>query len=201
MKQLVLKANTGIRLKFTSQLEDLDFADDIALISTNHSQMQKKTCKLSETAQRVGLNISQWKTSVLKVNCKNKEPIKLQNGQNIQATNDFTYLGAIVSTDGGADKGIESRLSKVKTAFRTLKNVWNSKQFSKATEINLFTTLVKPLLLYGNKTWKTNVKDYEMLDFFQYHCLKRSPGIFWPYVITLDELNQKKELVRISLIC
>ena len=108
MHETTSQANTGIRWKFTSQLEDLDFADDIALVSTNHSQMQKKMDKLSKTAERVGLNISQSKTRVMKVNCKNTEPIKFQNGLNIQESNDFTYLGAIVSIDGGADKDIES---------------------------------------------------------------------------------------------
>ena len=59
------------------QLEDLDFADDIALISTTHHQMQKKTDKLAETSQRIGLNISNTKTQVMKLNCKNSGRIKL----------------------------------------------------------------------------------------------------------------------------
>ena len=61
-------ANTGIRWKFIEQLEDLDFSDDIALISTTHSQMQRKVDKLSKTTQRVGLNISKPKTHILKMN-------------------------------------------------------------------------------------------------------------------------------------
>ena len=124
------------------------------------------------------LNISQSKTPVRKVNCKNRELIKFQNIQNFQKTNDFAYLGAIQTTDRGADKCMESRLSKDKTAFRKLEKVWSSKQFNKATKIKLFNTLVKPVLLYGSETWKTNVKDYERLDSFQYQCLKKILGIF-----------------------
>ena len=77
--------------------------------------------------------------------------------------------------------------------------VWSSQQFSKTTKIKLFNILVKPVLLYGIETWKTNVKDYEKLDSFQYQCLKRSLGIFWPYVISLDELNQETGSVQMSL--
>ena len=44
----------------------------------------------------------------------------------------------------------------------------------------------------------TNVKDNEKLDSFQYQCLKRSLGIFWPYVISMDELNERTGSVRVS---
>ena len=50
MCETTKQANTGISLRwrFMDQLEDLDFADDIALISTTQHQMQKKTDKLAK---------------------------------------------------------------------------------------------------------------------------------------------------------
>ena len=125
----------------------------------------KETDKLTEAAQRVGLNISKSKTRILKISCKNNNSIKFQNGQDIQEINDFTYLGACgVSADGAADKEVEGRLCKAKTAFRKLREVWSSKQYSKKTEIKVFNILVRRVLLYGSQTWKTNAKDYEKLD-------------------------------------
>ena len=103
------------------QLEDLDFANDIALISAIQHQMQKKTDKLAETSQRIGLNINKTKTQVMRLNCKNTELIKFQNGNTIKETKDFIHLGAVVSTERGCDKDVNSRLSKAKTAFRKLK--------------------------------------------------------------------------------
>ena len=43
---------------------------------------------------------------------------KFQNGDTIEETKDFTYLGAAVSTEGGCDKDMDSGLSKAKAAFR-----------------------------------------------------------------------------------
>ena len=40
----------GIRWRFTDKLDDLDFADDIALISSTKQQIQDKTTKLEEEA-------------------------------------------------------------------------------------------------------------------------------------------------------
>ena len=61
MCETTKQANTGIRWRFMDQLEDVDFADDIALISSSRHQMQKKTDMFTETAQRLGLNISKTK--------------------------------------------------------------------------------------------------------------------------------------------
>ena len=123
MCETTKQANTGIRWRFMDQLEDLDFADDIAVISTTQHQMQKKTDKLTETSRQLGLTISKIKTRVMWLNCRNIEPIKFQNCDAIKETKDFTYLGAVVSTERGCDKDMDSRLSKAKTAFRKLKRI------------------------------------------------------------------------------
>ena len=43
MRKATADNNTGIRWKFTSKLEDLDFADDIALKSSSRQHLQIKT--------------------------------------------------------------------------------------------------------------------------------------------------------------
>ena len=137
----------------------------------------------------------------MRLNCKNTEPIKFQNGDAINAKKPriLPNLGAVVSTERGYDKDMDSRLSKAKTAFRKLKKIWGSKQYNGRTKIRLFNTLVKPVLLYGSETWKANVQDNRKLDSFQYHCLKRSLGIFWPYIVSIDELNERTGCMRMSI--
>ena len=56
---------TGIRWKFTSKLEDLDFADDVALMSSTRQHMQNKSKKLEEESERVGLKINIDKTKIM----------------------------------------------------------------------------------------------------------------------------------------
>jgi hypothetical protein len=45
----------GIQWTMWQQLDDLDFADDIALISSTQQQMQEKTSLLAETSIKLGL--------------------------------------------------------------------------------------------------------------------------------------------------
>ena len=56
MRNTLQEGNTGIRWKFTTKLEDLDFADDIALFSSTRQHIQTNTDKLAHEA--VGLKVN-----------------------------------------------------------------------------------------------------------------------------------------------
>ena len=53
---------TGIRWKFTSILEDLNFADDIGLLSCRYVDVRDKTSRLADEAANVGLEINAKKS-------------------------------------------------------------------------------------------------------------------------------------------
>ena len=197
MRETTRNNNTGIRWQMMSKLEDLDFADDITLLSSTHSQMQSKTNSMSGLAKRVGLKINEKKTKILRLNNRKMEPVKLE-GKDIEDVDEFTYLGAVVSKEGGGGKDMDSRLNKARAAFTKLNKVWNSNQISRKTKIKLYKSIVRPGLLYGCETWKIIKSDERKLDSFQFKCLKRIMRIFWPNIVSIDELNKLTQNNRIS---
>lgn len=50
--------NTSIRWTIFSNLEDLDYADDLALLSYLETQMQRETPDLQSNASKFGLKIN-----------------------------------------------------------------------------------------------------------------------------------------------
>jgi glycosyltransferase A (GT-A) superfamily protein (DUF2064 family) len=62
MKSITRGKRNGIQWTLLNQLDDLDFADDLALLS----QMQEKTTLLCETSAQLGLNIHRGKTKILR---------------------------------------------------------------------------------------------------------------------------------------
>ena len=74
--------DTGIGWNFTSMLEDLDFADDIALISNNIQQIETKTDRVDNIAVSTGLKINIIKTQVMRINPTSYEPVTL-NGKDL----------------------------------------------------------------------------------------------------------------------
>jgi hypothetical protein len=55
MRNLTTDNNTRIRWNFTTKLDDLDYADDIALLSSTKEQLQKKFNHLNRYAHSTGL--------------------------------------------------------------------------------------------------------------------------------------------------
>ena len=57
MRRTVSEGQNGIRWKLTSKLDDVDFADDVALLSSTRQHIQDKTTRMHEAAKRVGLTV------------------------------------------------------------------------------------------------------------------------------------------------
>ena len=142
----------GIQWTFTTSLEDLNFADDIAFLSHNHQGMQAKVTRLTKISSKTGLGISKSKTKVIKVKTRNVDNIQL-NGDAVDEVEDLTYLGSNISRDGGSDRDILARIGKARTAFAILRPVWRSKVIPRKAKLRIFNTNVKSVLLYGSETW------------------------------------------------
>ena len=69
---------TGIRWKFTSILKDLEFAGDIALLSSRYVDIRDKTSRQANEAARVGLKINAKKSKAMRVNAKNDQRIEIE---------------------------------------------------------------------------------------------------------------------------
>ena len=170
-----------------SQLDDLDFADDLALLSHTQQQIQDKTNILAKTSASLGLNIHRGKTKLLKVNTGNTPAVTL-NDEALEEVDNFTYLGSIVDKQGGTDADVRTRIGKARAAFIQLKNIWSSTDLRLNTKIRIFNTIVKPVLLYGAETWRTTVITMSRVQTFANTCLRRILRIRWPEKIRNQEL-------------
>ena len=81
------------------KLEDLDFADKLALIYHKQEQIQAKTKtdKLKETAEQVALKINTTSFASVTIDSKDIEKVSF-----------FTYLGSIVSQKEGTAEDIKT---------------------------------------------------------------------------------------------
>ena len=66
MREVTADKRRGIRWNFSTVPEDLDFADDIALLSSKFSDLHEKTRRLAEEAARVGLKLNARKCKTLR---------------------------------------------------------------------------------------------------------------------------------------
>nr|KAG5708556.1 hypothetical protein BaRGS_032977 [Batillaria attramentaria] len=163
-----LLQRSGTQWTLWTQLDDLDFVDDLALLSHNHSQMQDKTTCLEATSVGTGLNINRKKTELMKINTTANTPVTV-GGEPIREVESFVYLGSAVDGQGGTDRDVTARIGKARAAMIMLKNIWASKVISTRTKLRIFNSNVKSVLLYRCETWRINKDDAaEDPDIFQH---------------------------------
>ena len=88
---------TGIRWNMMETLEDLDYADDIVLLSKSWRHAQQKLEKLRQNGLRTGLKINKTKTESLRINTTNYSAFNV-GGKDIKDVTTFTDLVATVTT-------------------------------------------------------------------------------------------------------
>ena len=116
MKTTTTGRNNGIQWTLWTLLDDLDFADDLAFLSHNHSQMQDKTTLLETTSAGTGLKINRKKTELMKMNKTANAPV-IVGGKPIREVESFVYLGSVVDQQGGSDRDVTDRIGKARAAF------------------------------------------------------------------------------------
>ncbi|VDP66160.1 unnamed protein product [Schistosoma mattheei] len=190
MKTSTSEERYGIQWTAQNQLDDLDFADDLALLSHTHEQMQMMTGSVAAVSASAGFNIHKWKTKVLKYNTENSTPITL-DGETPEDVESFTYLASIIDEQGVSDTDVKARIGKARAAFSQLKNICNSKQLSTNIKVTIFSTSVKAVLLYGAETWRTTTTTIKKVQAFTNECLRKILNIHWPDTISNSLLCER----------
>nr|KAG5690011.1 hypothetical protein BaRGS_007313 [Batillaria attramentaria] len=190
MKTTTTGRKNGIQWTLWTQLDDLDFADDLALLSHSHSQIKDKTTCLEATSAGTGLKINRRKTELMKINTTANTPVTV-GGESIREVESFVYLGSVVDGQGGTDRDVTARIGKARAAMVMLKNIWASKVVSIRTKLRIFNSNVKSVLLYGCETWRTTKTMQQKIQTFLNTCLRRIFNIRWPEKIRNEELWER----------
>ena len=120
MKTETIGKRDGIQWKMLTQLDDLDFADDLALMYHSHRQMQDKTTYLARISAQVWLKINKKKTKILRFNTTCERAIMLE-GEGLEEVESFIYLCSRVDTRGWTEADVKTILSKARAAFHILR--------------------------------------------------------------------------------
>ncbi|VDO73564.1 unnamed protein product [Schistosoma curassoni] len=172
------------------QLDDPNFADDLALLPQTQQQIQEKTTSLAAASAASGHNIHERKSKFLRYDTACINPITI-NGENLEDAKPFTYLGSIIDEHGGSDADVKARIAKARAVYLQLKNICNSKQLSTNTNVRIFSTNVKAVLLYGAETWRTTKAIIQRMQVFINSCQRKIIRIRWPDTINNNQLWER----------
>ncbi|VDP60636.1 unnamed protein product [Schistosoma curassoni] len=194
MKTSASEGKHGIQSTARMQLDYLDFADDLAILSQTQQQIQEKTISGAEASAAVGLNIHKGKSRILRYNTTSTNQITIDG--DLEDVNTFTYLGSIIDKQGGSDADMKARIGKARAVYLQLKDIWNSEQLSTNTKVNVINTNVKTVLLYGAETWRTTKAIIQKIQVFINSCPSKIIQICWPDTISNNQLWERTNQIE-----
>ncbi|XP_070134417.1 uncharacterized protein [Drosophila bipectinata] len=139
------------------------------------------------TLLNTSYKINASKTKAMRINNSNTNNITIGDNT-IEFVDSFTYLGTIITSNGGVESDVENRLRKTRSAFGRLHRVWRNQQINRKTKLGIFNSCVKSILLYGSETWLTNQRILMKLQAYINKCLRIILGVFWPDRISNEDL-------------
>ena len=162
-----------------TKITDLVFADDAAILAESLEVLVMALEALhEEEVKPSGLKVSCAKTKVQVFGGVLDETV-LQSvhacGENIEILKSFTYLGSVViHNDGGSSQEVTRRIGLAHGVMDSLNtSIWRCRCLCRRTQIQIFKSLVIPVLLYGSETWTLNTDLKRRIDVFGTRCFRR----------------------------
>jgi len=135
----------------SSTFTDLDYAGDAVLFTDCQSKWPDILSHFDTAAQTLGLHTSWQKTKVQNVGYgPAPSPVNVQ-GQPVEVTDQFTYLGSAISSSGRSAPEIHRRIGLASSIMGQLANIWRQEKLCLSTKLWLSSVVVS-ILLHGEET-------------------------------------------------
>ena len=163
---------------------DLDFVDDIALVSDTACQAQELLDRVEDAALHVGLHMNAKKTKCMVFNHHDNVSIKTSTGTILEVVKDFKYLGSWTQS---SLQDIKTRKALAWKACNKLTKIWKS-NLPRSAKVKLFQATVESILLYGSETWTVTTKVRKVLDGCYTRLLRSALDISWKAHMSNEQL-------------
>ena len=165
-------------------ITDLDFADDIALISEQIEQALNMLNRVETFAANVGLLANAKKTKVMAFNQKEDVEIKTSDGTKLEVIDEFTYLGSLMSS---SIADIKRRIALAWTACNKMYKIWKSSLSTNFKE-RLFISTVESVVLHSCEAWTLSEKLERKINGSYTRLLRAALGYSWKDKVTNETL-------------
>ncbi len=172
-------------------LNNLRFADDVALIAKKREELEIMILELDEVGKKAGLKINFEKTKILSNTRGGGENAGLIIGdQKIEEVEEIKYLGQIISFKKNINLELNARIASTWKKFWALKNILKGK-FSRKHKGQILNGCVFPTLSYGCQTWALSKADEVKIQKLQNNMERAILGIKLKDKVKISEIKSK----------
>ena len=163
------------------------YADDADFLTTSEQEKNTITEKIGEILLRDNLKVNDSKTEQTEI---------FRGERNTEQRRTVKKLGSLL----GDTADIQRRKQLSIASMNRLNLIWIRKDhISEKLRLNLYRTLVKPVLMYNSSTWGLTQKETKGLDAFHRQQLRQLIGKKYPNKISNQNLYKRCEERPISI--
>ena len=186
---LALGKTIGVGILVSSHFfNNLQFADDIALLAGSADNLQHLLDSVSSVSLAYGREINGPKTQTM---CMSKEHealnIKLY-GNDLEQVTEFTHLGSCMAANNSSNADVFARITKALSSFGRLQSILKDKEVPLTTKVKLLQTLVFPIICCACKMWTLKADVTHRLETFEMQCYHHLLNIKWQDHVTNTEV-------------
>ena len=181
MRQAVAKCSSnGMEVGISignRKVTDLDYADDIALLTDNEAALQSFVDQVVFFGAMLGLKINADKTKVMAA-CTTVAPRINVQGTDVESVDSFRYLGCLISNRNSCESDILSRICLAQAAYQLLHPcLFAREDVSIPTKMRVYLASVRSVLVYGCESWTVTSSLSSTLDSCEFGFLRRLLGV------------------------
>ena len=99
------------------------------------------------------------------------------DGDEYEIVDKLCYLGDMLSQEGGCEHAILKRIQTGWLKFREFSGLLIGKGMSVRSKGIIYTTCIRPAMLYGSETWVTKVEDIRKMHRSEMRMLRWMTGV------------------------
>ncbi|KAK6754256.1 hypothetical protein RB195_013322 [Necator americanus] len=84
--------------------------------------------------------------------------------QLIELVDEFCHLGCTLKNNGSYERDVQQRCAKATSAFKSLTKCLWSTLITNEVKLRLYLSAIRPIMMYGSKTWAAPSRVIERLD-------------------------------------
>ncbi|KAL4148126.1 hypothetical protein QTP88_002420 [Uroleucon formosanum] len=157
----------------------LAYADDQVIMEDSQDGLKDLLNRLEKAAMKVGLHINEDKTEYMVVG--RRDTIRLYptlnvNNRNFKRTRQFKYLGSILSERNEIEIEIGTKIQSGNKCLYGLAKLLGSRSLSRELKLQLYITLIRPVITYGAEAWPLRKSDERKLLVLERKILRKIFG-------------------------
>ena len=132
----------------------IGYADDVDLYGETFLQRDPHVQNFRRSGRRIGLEISDKKSKAMVVAREGRDFDYVEvGGLIIEVVDHFRYLGSTLSQDNTPNHEISLRITAGNKSYWSLKSIFRSRSVSRQTKLQLYRTILRPIVTYACEAW------------------------------------------------